>query len=259
MNPSAWIKRGVHSCLARLGYRLVRTTSTPKRPAARLIQKPFNVLPFVLPVLLKKDASFYFVQVGANNGIRWDPLHQLIVRYKLPGLLIEPMPDVFEELKANYVSQLQLDFAQVAISSVAGNKTLYRVRKEAPVGDWAHGIASFDKSHLVRHLAAEVDQCESLIEALEVPCMPPLDLLRSRDINHISLLQIDTEGHDFEVLKSFLASGIEPNVINFERVHLSLEHQEESRHWLMAHGYRFIDVGSDTLAIKEHLVSPANA
>lgn len=68
-----------------------------------------------------------------------------------------------------------------------------------------------------------------------------------------------TERHDFDLLKSFLATSIEPNVTSFERVHLSNEHREESWQRLMAHAYRFIDVGSDTLAIKKHVISPANA
>jgi hypothetical protein len=43
--------------------------------------------------------NFFFVQIGANNGQRFDPIYELVTRHKLAGLAIEPLPDLFEELK----------------------------------------------------------------------------------------------------------------------------------------------------------------
>ena len=50
---------------------------------------------------VKNHGQVTFVQVGANDGYRFDPLRKHIVAYHWPGLLIEPQPDVFAELKQN--------------------------------------------------------------------------------------------------------------------------------------------------------------
>ena len=48
--------------------------------------------------------DFFFVQIGANDGINHDPLHEYVTKYNLSGLVVEPQPDVFELLRKNYES-----------------------------------------------------------------------------------------------------------------------------------------------------------
>ena len=55
-------------------------------------------LELVVPQLAAAG-DFYFVQIGANNGVRNDPLRSLILKYHLRGLLVEPLTDMFDELK----------------------------------------------------------------------------------------------------------------------------------------------------------------
>lgn len=43
--------------------------------------------------------GFFFLQIGANDGRRADPLRKLVMRHKLTGLAVEPLPDIFMELK----------------------------------------------------------------------------------------------------------------------------------------------------------------
>ena len=58
----------------------------------------FNLLEFVLKDIILKTPDFFFVQVGANDGKMGDPLCDLIKKYKLKGLLIEPLPEEFKLL-----------------------------------------------------------------------------------------------------------------------------------------------------------------
>ena len=48
--------------------------------------------------------DFFFIQIGANNGQRYDPVHHLIVREKdkVSGIAIEPVQEYFDELKITY-------------------------------------------------------------------------------------------------------------------------------------------------------------
>ena len=54
---------------------------------------------FFFSTIGKKDPNFFFVQVGANDGVNHDPIFHHVRKYNWKGLLIEPIPDIFEKLK----------------------------------------------------------------------------------------------------------------------------------------------------------------
>ena len=60
-----------------------------------------------------------FLQVGASDGLRWDPIRSFIVRDAWDGILVEPLPSVFDLLQSNYgyVKKSKLVFVNAAISS----------------------------------------------------------------------------------------------------------------------------------------------
>lgn len=242
-------KRLLKPTVNRFGFDIVRYPPVVPKPE-RLIQKPFNVLQFVVAHYATVLQPFWFVQIGANDGLRWDPLHDLVSRFHFPGLLVEPLPDAFGQLRKNYAAEPQLAFENCAIAPEDGARPLYRVRADAAVGDWAPGIASFHRAHLLAHLD-DVEKREELVEEILVPTMTVASLLQKHRIDQIALLQIDTEGFDYEILKMFFEQPALPHIINFESVHLSAHDQQESRHLLVRNGYRFIDVGIDTLAIRD--------
>ena len=47
-------------------------------------------------------------------------------------------------------------------------------------------------------------------------CLTFDELVRQYDVEHIDLLQIDTEGYDAEIIKSIDFSKIKPSIIRFE-------------------------------------------
>jgi FkbM family methyltransferase len=241
-----FLKPLVKPIVNRLGFDIVRYRGVEPKPEP-LTQAPLNVLEFIVAHYLSLNRGFYFVQIGANDGVRWDPLHDLIRKHHLTGLLVEPLPDAFDQLRRNYAMEPQLSFERSAIAPEDGVRSLFRVRSDAPVGDWAHGIASFDRSHLIALLGHRGDR---LIKEVKVPTVSVTTLLMKHHVADIALLQIDTEGYDLEVLRMFFAARMFPEIVNFERVHLSLRDQQQSARLLAEHGYRFIDVGIDTLAIR---------
>ncbi len=206
------------------------------------VENYFNVLEFIIPCYLASNAPFSFIQIGANNGIRWDPLHELILKHHLVGLLVEPLPDMYEQLKENYSSESQLSFENAAIAAENCTRTLFRIKPNADVPDWAHGMASFKKDHL--------SEFKRFIQKVEVPTLTINALLRKHKINHVTLLQIDTEGYDFEIIKMFFKEPMFPEIINYENGNLSYIDDLDCRRLLKNNGYRFIDIGDDTLAIR---------
>jgi FkbM family methyltransferase len=238
------VKQQLKSVLRKAGYDLTRHVEMPVRP--------FNVLPYVVAEQLERDPEFFFLEIGANDGVVADPIHELVRRHGLAGLLVEPLPDLFEQLKANYAGHPKVAFERCAIGREDGQATLYRVRPDAPLPRWAHSIASFDRAHLIHHLTGTkkgASSVESYVEETKVPCLKLSTLLRKHGIEHLTLLQVDTEGFDCEVVRMALEAGLRPAIINYEFIHAGRRAQSECKQLLIDAGYRFVDIGRDTLAV----------
>jgi len=109
-------------------------------------------------------------------------------------------------------------------------------------------MAGFDRDVLLKH-KNQFPSIAKYIETLPVRTMTMRSLLTKHGIRKVDLLQIDTEGFDFEIIKMSINAGFCPHIVNYEYVHLSLSDQEACRRYLTSYGYRFLNVGKDTLAI----------
>ena len=238
MNAKSLIK----STLRKYGYDIVRYAQVPNRS--------FPVLPLIVKNQLATKLPFFFVQIGANDGVLDDPLRDLIIEYHLAGLLIEPLPDFFEKLRKNYKDQPQLIFENIAIATKEALFTMYRVKSDARVLKEWHGMASFEKKHLLGEKIPD-----KYIEPYVVQALTLQTVLTKHHIDQIDLLQVDTEGYDGEIVRSTLNSGFLPKIINYEQVHLSSAERTACKQLLTEKGYYFLDVGKDTLAVHEACIN----
>lgn len=226
----------IKSVLQRSGLDIVRFVPE--------LNRPFAILPLLVREHIASGEPFFFVQVGANDGIFDDPLHDLILEHHLRGLLIEPLPDIFQKLKFNYRDQPQLLFENMAISSCDGTMSIHRVRNNV-VTSHHSGIASFTRKNLLKQGVPPEH-----IETLSVQGTSLQSLLAKHKINRINLLQIDTEGYDFEVIKSAFEDEIFPDMIHYEHCWLIPEIRFKCKQMLDKHGYQFIEAGKDTIAVR---------
>jgi len=89
------------------------------------------------------------------------------------------------------------------------------------------------------------------IESVRVPVITMAQLLAKHpQITNVMGLQIDTEGHDYTVVRSAVGAGCLPRIINYEHKHLSYSDQVACRNLLETHGYAFWTNASDTLAYR---------
>jgi FkbM family methyltransferase len=216
--------------------------------------RPFSVLDYVVSECITQEPRFYFVQIGAHDGARNDPIYHLVLKYKLHGLLVEPLPDFFQELQKNYHHQPQLTFANCAISTRDGFMSIFRFKRNAPVpAEFFHGLARTDRVYIVKR--AKQNGLECYVEEVKVPCLTFSTLINEHSITHVTLLQIDTEGHDYEVLKSVMASHIRPEFINYEWSEITARERYLCKQMLIDNGYKFIDVGADVLCKRESAIT----
>src|ERR1043165_5999095 len=132
----------LRNAFRRVGFDIVRYVPE--------FDRPFAILPRLVRERIGRDTPFFFIQVGANDGIVDDPLRDLIVNNRLHGLLIEPLPDIFTRLKHNYREQSQLLFENVAIVDEPGVVPIHRVRNDVAGPEHWGTIASFTRANLLR-------------------------------------------------------------------------------------------------------------
>lgn len=199
----------------------------------------------------KKD-DFFFIQIGANDGVMCDPIHNLIVKHDWSGILVEPIPDYFELLKKNYEGRNNLVFEQVAVSSKPSDsmKIYYLKRNsesEKELEEWEFGLSGFDMDHDDKWKTSKfAGECDVSVTTVS-------DLVIKHNVSHIDMLQIDVEGHDFEVIKGINFLENRPSIINYEHGNLGRD-KHKCKNFLRENGYRlYIKGHQDTFAVHESL------
>lgn len=194
-----------------------------------------------------RPEEFFFVQIGAGDGRLADPIYPYVLRHKLRGLALEPLPVAFERLKQTYRMQPQVRCLNVAIAERDGQMTLY-----APASDDAalSTLASLDRGVLEKTLRAQHNGAGVGIAAHTVRALSFDTLAAQERVERIDLLQIDCEGYDWKLLKTVDLEKWKPAIINFESALLSPAALAESRRHLEKRGYSWFEQGLDTCAYK---------
>lgn len=194
--------------------------------------------------------DFFFIQVGAFDGMANDPLREIVLDHGWRGILVEPQPEAFRRLEENYRDQPGLVLRNVAVSDVSGPRTLYKLRAGDPgLPPWALQLASFRREVVLKH-GDVIPDIASRIETETVECLTFEDLLAPVRPGRIDLLQVDAEGYDFEILKLFHGAGLRAQIIGFEHKHLSRPERNACVEHLISLGYRVALDGPDAVAYR---------
>jgi FkbM family methyltransferase len=199
--------------------------------------------------------NVFFVQIGSNDGLQGDPIHELIVsRNSWRGIFIEPIDFLFQRLRKNYGNAERFIFENVAIGTERGSKTFYYVSEKAKteleLPYWHDQLGSFDKSHITNMLG---EQMAPYIVEEDVECLPLQAVLDRNGVNAIDLVHIDTEGFDYKVLSQLDLKRYKPSAILFEHHLLPEDEYVRARKLLRGAGYRLFQYGNDILATRRSL------
>ena len=192
--------------------------------------------------------DFFFVQIGGNDGKTNDPIHRIVKRRKLSGIIVEPVKDYFKELQLTYGGYKNIRLANVAIYAQNQRIKIYRAdgtRTDLP--DWTKGIASLYPSHFQKSKTSQNSIIEEEVEGITFE-----KLIDSYSITSIDLIQIDTEGYDYQIIKMIDFEKIHPNIIAFEHGLsdniMTAEQYAEIFLMLVKKGYKIISLDYDCIA-----------
>jgi FkbM family methyltransferase len=216
----------------------------------RELQQRHGQLPYSTPndaflAISQQKKPVQFLQVGAMDGVSYDPIHPFIRNFAWHGVLVEPLPDMLERTRNNYQGCTGLVFENVAITEQVETKNLYRIAPDVIVKhklpDWLKGMSTFSDTKLKDY--------QQYVTVEEVQCMPLMALIERNPLAHIDVFQIDTEGYDYTVFKQLDFSKFRPTIINLEIVNLNAEELQALEHDLMAQDYLFYRYEFDMIAM----------
>jgi FkbM family methyltransferase len=196
---------------------------------------------------LLREPDFFFIQVGAHDGVRFDDLYQKVTAVHARGIVVEPLPRYFERLRGNYEDYPGVIPLNVAVHPTDKRIALHHVKPEVTasgaVPPWAGGIGSA--------LAAFHERSGIPADAMttsSVECMTLRQIIERHGVRRIDLLQIDVEGFDVEVLKMIPFDLVRPRLIKFEQVTLDDSARREARELMESQSYELWNEGENAIA-----------
>ncbi len=225
------MRKLINQALKHLGYEIVRRS--------RLVD--------FMEQRLRRNPDFCFVQIGANDGLRFDSLYAFVTGHGCRGLVVEPLKDYFERLKLNYRDYDRVIPVNLAIHATKRKCMLHRLDpgRLGAVPGWAAGAGSVLPEF---NQAAHAIPAEYMIQE-EVDCVTLMELLEKYQVRAVDLLQIDVEGYDGEIIKMIDFAAVRPAIIKYEHQHLPPGERNDVERILSANGYRVVREKMDTIAV----------
>ncbi len=198
----------------------------------------------------KQNKSIKFIQIGANDGVSFDPIFKFVKNDHWNGILIEPLQPYFNELKRNYkkLKKQSLHFENCAISNQIGNKKIYYISNLSGLEknyNILKAISSFNREHVINFIR---DRDNLKIKSAEVRVSTLNKIIEKYNYWDFDILILDTEGYDFEIIKSIDLNLIKPKVILFEHEHFSKEDLTACTMLLKKYKYKHFVDGINTIA-----------
>jgi FkbM family methyltransferase len=211
--------------------------------------------------LLGKNKDHFFIQVGANDGKTGDALYEVIKKEKWKGILLEPVPYLFNKLIENYKNNTDLIFLNAALDVNNGQAPFYSIKEFDNNGtelsrfgatNALNQLGSFDLNTLMLHSGMHPD-FKNLIEVINVNTITFSTLISKYNVKKIDILQIDTEGYDFTLLNEIDFKLLYPQILIFEYIHMTRSEYKKILKKLRKMGYKFYINGYNSIGIKNEL------
>jgi FkbM family methyltransferase len=137
----------------------------------------------------KNKREGFFVEIGASDGINLSNTYLLEKSYNWKGICVEPIPRDFLQLKMNRPNSMCCDNA---VYNISGLVLEFDISIE-------HNLLSGISTHIDRHKQV-VDKNKTTINVNTVSLVDLLDKYNAPKF--IEYLSLDTEGSEYEILRS---------------------------------------------------------
>ena len=203
----------------------------------------------VLNFLFSDNKINCLIQIGANDGLRFDILNQYIKKYKIKSILVEPIKKTFDDLVENYNNYNNVIFENVAISVNNQISHLYKInhsKEKKYRSEHFKGIMSFDKNHLIKHGVKKNHIIKEDVQSTSIN-----NLIKKHNLDMVDLLFIDAEGYDVDIIEDFFKTSLLRPIIIFEYLHVSNQKFKDLVNYLNKNKYFFFSLNENIVCFPE--------
>ncbi len=183
-----------------------------------------------------------FVDVGAHNGKTYNNTLFFEEKYKWSGINIEPIPNVFKELQNNRPTCININCAISNSDNVTKDFMINTGHTEMLSGL----IETYDERHLLR-INNEALEHNCNMSVVKVLTRTLESIFLENNMSNINFLSIDTEGSEYDVIKSINFNKVFIDVICFENNYDDVS--EPIIEYLQAKGYYLFKYHADIYMI----------
>ena len=192
------------------------------------------------------------IQIGAHIGYSTnDPIYSKNLNNK-SIILIEPVPFLFNILVHNYKikcknENIDVTFLNLAVSNKDGTIDMYAPSKNCNFDNlpyWLSQMGSVTDEHFHNHNLFDRFP-DFKVEKINVQCKTLNTIIKENNISSIDTLIVDTEGHDYAILRALDLSYIKPKNIIFEHKYMDGTYKRgknfmDLTNYLINNGYKFV-------------------
>jgi FkbM family methyltransferase len=171
---------------------------------------------YIDEVLFNKMQNGTFVDIGANDGITLSNTYHFEKELAWSGIAIEPLPQAFQKLQENR-SCIKV---QGCIADFDGETQFLAIQGYAEMLSGI--IKNYDERH-TRRIEDELKEFGGKKEIITVKCYTLQSILKQFSFSKIDYLSIDTEGGEFDILKSIDFRNLDIDVVSVENNYSSLD------------------------------------
>jgi FkbM family methyltransferase len=186
-----------------------------------------------------------FVDIGAHDGKLFNNTLFFEETYNWTGINIEAIPSVYDKLKINRLMCKNLNFAISNSNNVVKDFMINTGHTEMLSGL----VETYDKRHLLR-IQNESLQHNCSMSIVKVVTRTLESIFLENKISNINLLSIDTEGSEFDVIKSINFNNVFIDVICFENNYDDVSYPIIE--YLEDNGYYIFKLNSDIYMIHKN-------
>lgn len=214
-----------------------------------------NILSEYLHKLGKLNPDAFVIQIGANDGISFDDTRGFLDMYQWPALLVEPIPEIFQELKSNFSDRNNYLFDQSAITNHDGPVVMLNVSRDTINENSLHpgykGMSALYplKNGFGSDYERDIHVRDNLSKDVTVNGITFNTLLSKHNITEFDVLLCDAEGHDWEIFSQINLEKYRPKIIRLEYMNLNSSEQSKVTDKLKSNNYEYEINGQDIDAV----------
>lgn len=164
----------------------------------------------ILDKIFFKDHKLgFFLDIGANDGVTYSNTYFLEKNRNWNGICIEPLPKTFQKLKAYRNCILE----NCAVGAKSKKDIFFEI---TGYSEMLSGLKRNYKEKHLNRIKNEIEKYGGSKEEIEINTININTLLSKHNIQFIDYCNIDTEGSEFEILRTINFKKIKIDVITVE-------------------------------------------